>query len=109
MVLLAGAEAETRFRKSVAKQRWQVSIRTGSNHDAYLAHDLASYFTSSYEETDAYLRWLKVRTSNLIETHWDSIRGLASQLLERRTMSAAEVREALVNTSNDPTEPPGPR
>ena len=78
-VLLAGNEA-------VKKLTGRYDNR-GASEDRSEAVNLALYETGSSEETAALINWVQVRTKNLVDFHWDYIRAVATELLQRKTLS----------------------
>ena len=86
---LGGCAAEARF---VGRHNW-----IGAHNDWRFAADLSTYQAGGDEEADAYLNWLWERTRNIFRLdHWWGITtALADALVERRTLSAPEVRSLL--------------
>jgi hypothetical protein len=82
---LAGHIAEKHFR---GRANW-----IGSEADRQKAADLASYLVGSDEELSAYLKWLWVRTENLVRFYQPQITALASALLIEKTIQAKRVKD----------------
>lgn len=88
MMSLAGGIAERKYRGR-ANHR-------GSGADYDTASRLALDATSSGEEATAYLKWLHIRTEQLVSNHWDRIEAVALALLERQTLTAADVDQIMI-------------
>jgi ATP-dependent Zn protease len=86
MIYFAGGIASNRF---TGKED-----ADGVGHDNQYLTDLAMYMASSEEEIDAYLKWLYIRTQNLIDQPgiWPFIEALASELMNKRTLSGKETK-----------------
>jgi len=86
---LAGDAAWARL---MGRHSWQVA-----SSDYHRAVDLATYMTGDIEETEAYLKWLRVRVKGTIGQPlvWAQVEALAAALLARETLSEDEVREVL--------------
>jgi ATP-dependent Zn protease len=80
----------------------------GAQWDWDLAADLALYFTGSSEETDAYLKWLWIRTVNSLSRQlvWRKVEAVAIALLDRRELTRSEVKEILVAEERRFLRPP---
>jgi len=88
MICLAGAVAQRRFAPR--------SIRGWHPRNDYQrAADLATRVCGSDIEVNAMLRWLQIRTENLIETGWREVEAVANALLERDTLSSEEIVAAI--------------
>ena len=87
MVYFAGAAAE--------------KILTGTDpiesSDLTVAVGLTFALTASLEETLAYLRWLQVRTKELLAVphHWAAVGALAQELLARGEVSYRKARRVI--------------
>lgn len=88
MVCLAGTIAQRRFAPR------SVRVWHGEG-DRDLAADLALRLNGSGEAATAYLRWLDLRTADLIEATWDSVQSLANALLEVKTLNGRAARAAM--------------
>lgn len=91
---LAGMEAQRKYRPSSVRHYH-------SSHDYHHAVDVISYFAPEEAKLNAYLRLLGVRARNLVTNPqgWQGIEALASALMERKTLSAEEVRCVLSNAA----------
>jgi hypothetical protein len=87
IIYLAGAVAE---RKDGGRP-----TRVGCKGDRAAAADLALAVTSSEAEAGAFLRWLEVRTGNLLDRLdvWAGLRHIAETLVRERTLSGRRARE----------------
>jgi ATP-dependent Zn protease len=84
VVLLAGLSAERR----VTGRRDYVGAY--SHHEK--AADLAMRVCTSVEEVNAYLKWLEIRTDNILMHWWPSVEAVARALLERHTLDGEQVQ-----------------
>jgi ATP-dependent Zn protease len=73
----------------------------GSSSDYDNVVDLAMMATGSVEETEAYLKWLYVRTKQVVNVYWYLIEAIAEALLEHQTLSAADI-ERIMSTTKRP-------
>lgn len=90
--LLAGDVAEKR-----AAGR---SSHVGARHDVESANNVAfSVVGGDEREARAYLRWLNIRTQNLIAFAWPDVEAAARALLERKTLSGKELRDIVLRSS----------
>jgi ATP-dependent Zn protease len=87
VVCLAGHEAETVF---TGRQNW-----VGSRLDRTIAVDLATYLCGPAEEVSALLNWRRISARAFVLAHGAEIEAVARTLLERTTLTGAEVREAI--------------
>jgi hypothetical protein len=67
--------------------------RIHGDNDRKQAINFASQLTSSDRELEALLKLLHIRAEQLIESHWYLVEAAAKALLERETMTEAEVRK----------------
>jgi ATP-dependent Zn protease len=87
--LFAGHAAETIFLGRSSRS----SLTTlHASDDFQRAVALAQNLCGSDEEVEAYLHWLTVRASNLIEFHWSEVEIVAGALSGKRTINGKEVR-----------------
>jgi hypothetical protein len=105
--LLAGEEAEARLTGQRNKE--------GATFDRQAADDAALRLCNGdEEEATAFLRWLKVRTRNLIRHpgNWNAVRDIAAALLEKDRLTGEEARklfcEAQRRTAEARLPQPGP-
>jgi ATP-dependent Zn protease len=88
MICLAGAIAQRRIAPRSVRS-WHP--RSDYERAAEIAHRLCG----SDKEVNACLRWLQVRTENLIETDWREVEAVAKALIERSTLNAEEIWAAI--------------
>jgi hypothetical protein len=89
----AGGIAEGHFRG----RRNHVGART----DRKCALELASRLCGDLNETRAYLRWLLLRTRNLVLSQWPGVKRVAAELLVHRTLTGPKARKAYLAGIND--------
>jgi hypothetical protein len=89
MALLAGGIAE-----KIHFGRWN-HVCASSDH--YAAVNLAGYLTPSIEETQAYVKWLCIRTERMLTQpqQWLMVEAVAEALLERETLSVMAARRIM--------------
>ena len=76
------------------------SVRRYHAHtDHRAAVDVALHLTSSEEEASAFLKWLEIRTGNLLRAHWPMVDALSKELLARGSMRGKEVERLLLASS----------
>jgi hypothetical protein len=93
MVLIAGILAER-----MATGRWN---HRGACHDTHVVIDLMSRFQESPDAESAHFFWLAVRTRDELQRWWWRVEAIADALVERRSLSRAEigaVMEAFLNS-----------
>jgi hypothetical protein len=89
MSSLAGVVAEKTFTGKRANHGGAVS-------DYGSAADLAMYLAGNESETNALLKWLGMRVERIIKHRWDHVvRPIAEALIERQTLSQAEIYAVL--------------
>jgi hypothetical protein len=89
IVYLSGPEAQRQYNP----RSWR-SHHGASDHK--LAADLAlAINTSSDDAADAYLRWLEIVARDEVAASWPLIERVASALVARDTLTAAEIAEIL--------------
>jgi hypothetical protein len=94
LICLAGASAQRRFAPR--------SIRGWHSHGDYQkAVDISSHMCGSNKEENAYLRWLQVRSDNLVETYWLEIDAVAKALLKHRTLNGEEIVRAITSAGRE--------
>jgi len=84
---LAGEIAQRRA-SARSLRRWHAS------HDYRSALITLSYLAASDRELQKWLDLLVVRTGALIENHWHEVEGIVALLLEKKTASGPELRDA---------------
>ena len=67
----------------------------GAAGDCEGVRELAYRLWGWTEESDTYLKELKARADDLVETHWADIGAVAAVLLEQSELSGAAVRRAI--------------
>ncbi len=79
----------------------------GAHQDTQNAHDMASYLCGDPEEETAYVRWLWIRTQNLLRQpiHWRAIEVLAAALLEQERIGQKEARVIIRDAVSSYEEP----
>ena len=88
VVALAGPEAQRRH----SPRSWR------TYHGAYdlkQAVNLATRFNSSDEAVNAYLDWLAIVTRDEIALLWPRVETVAHALVDRRTLTSAEIKVLL--------------
>lgn len=95
MILLAGGIAEARATGPRAPG--------GCTRDDEHAADLALYAGASERQADPFLKWLEIRTEELIATRWAQVEAVAAALLRRGTLDEHALRRLL----GCPSEPGG--
>ncbi len=86
MVSAAGDAAESLL---TGRHNW-----LGARQDMENAHRMAGYLCGSPEEETAYVRWLWIRTQNLLRhhVHWRAVEVLAAALIEQKRIGQKEAR-----------------
>ena len=86
---LAGHVAEKIYSK-------QENYETSEN-DFHVAVDLASYLCGSNEEIEAYIKWLYIRTKNMLEhpNNWCKVKAFAEELLDHRRIGYVKARKIM--------------
>lgn len=95
-ILLAGVVAEREH--ALGWHAW-----AGAASDRSNALGLALRILS-HDEAPAYMKWLMVRTQNLVKWRWPAIEAMAQELLLRDEMSGAEAT-ALIRQTLSPPKP----
>lgn len=85
IVRLAGPVAQRKHRPS-SWRRYH-----GSDDYRGLAGLAACFYDG--ETLDAFIRWLELRTQDLVEIHMSAIDRVAQALLERKTLTSDEIKE----------------
>jgi hypothetical protein len=88
IVCLSGPEAHRQYNPG----SWR-SHHGASDHK--LAADLAQAINTSDDAADAYLRWLEIVARDEVAASWPLIERVASALVARDTLTAAEIAEIL--------------
>ena len=72
----------------------------GADHDISNALDLATRLTGSNEQASAFLKWMWIRTINLIKNplRWIAVEALAKELLIKNKIKAKEARHIIEQT-----------
>jgi hypothetical protein len=96
IILLGGEIAE---RRAAGRHNYP-GVRT----DYHRATHLASRACGNERQEAPFLRWLLVRTEDLIALHWSAVQGVAAQLLRHKTLNGEHVRGIILDTlRSDPT------
>ncbi len=69
--------------------------RFGAGEDHRQAVKLADCVTGSPEETEAYIKWLWIRTDTFVEVNWKIIELVAAELLAKKTLSYFEIESVI--------------
>lgn len=95
-VLMAGMEAQRRFRPS--------SVRSyhGTKDDTDVL-DYLEYFAAD-KELWFWQKQLRAQAKNLIASHWPAVEAVAAALLERKRLTGDEVR-AVIDAASQPWHP----
>jgi hypothetical protein len=88
MICLAGPIAQRRF----APRSWR---RWHGASDYQTAFDLALRINRSSSAADAHLKWLEMRTQDLVNSLWSFVEKLADDLLIHGVLSLEEIQTAL--------------
>jgi ATP-dependent Zn protease len=90
MMALAGPIAQKKHNPT-SRLRWH------GEHDFKVASEIAERVCSSAEEAAAFLRWLKVRTKNLVHTplRWFQIEHVAAALQQHGTLSKKQFKQEI--------------
>lgn len=90
MFCYAGVVAEALF---CGRHDWR-----GAGADMDTAEDLAMCVVGENKEFEAYMRWLKIRTRNLMASPivWVKVEAVAQTLLERKRLSGKETKQIIV-------------
>jgi ATP-dependent Zn protease len=96
-LLLAGVAAEQEHARK--RHNWP-----GATSDLRGATDLAARIAGR-DELPAYMKWLTVRTRNMVKRRWAAIDALARELLVREEMSGADATALIRRTSSPPMLP----
>jgi hypothetical protein len=89
MICLAGPIAQRHFMPS-SWRHWH------GGPDYITALNLALQVNGSPRAAKAHLKWLEIRTQDLLESLWTYVKGIAGDLLTRGTLSPQEIRSALL-------------
>jgi ATP-dependent Zn protease len=90
IILLGGDIAERR----AAGRHSYPGVRADYNR----ATDLASRACGNERQEAPFLRWLLVRTEDLITLHWCAVQELAAELLKYKTLNGEHVRAIILDT-----------
>ena len=96
IVLLAGDIAQRKFAPRSAR-RWHTTA------DRRAAATLALSICGSGKSATAYIAWLHIVTSDLVEARWKVIQRLATELLERKTLTGDEIRDCIFSRNGKPS------
>jgi hypothetical protein len=89
IICLAGPIAQRRFAPRSWRQWHGVS-------DYHAALDIALRLNESSRAAKAHLKWLEIRTENLVESSWSFVERVATALSVRGTLSSDEIRSLLL-------------
>jgi hypothetical protein len=89
MIWLAGLAAQLRFKPR--------SVRSYHHAGDYIeAVVIAEHLHGDQESADAFLRYMEIKTRNVVRTPWPQVELVASALLARDTIKGKEVTRLLV-------------
>lgn len=89
IICLAGPIAQRRF----APRSWR---RWHGASDYHAAHEIALRLNKSSKAAEAHLKWLEVRTEDLVDSLWNFIERVAVALSVRGMLSSDEIRSILL-------------
>ena len=90
IIALAGPAAQRRYNK----RSWRTYH--GSDDDRQVWKLATDKFPESSDKTlSACIRWLKLRTQDLIETNWPAVEKVAHALMEHGTLSGDDIKRVL--------------
>jgi len=84
----------------VAEKKFQTRRRYGGQEDRQNADDLLSYISGSYEVAAARLNVAILQARSLVEHRRREITAVANALVERKTLTAKQVREVICLATN---------
>lgn len=84
----------------VAEKKFCPRRHYGGQTDLNNAADLLSYISESTDITTARLNLAIRQARNLVERRWSEIASVANALVERKTLTANQVREAICLATN---------
>ena len=87
-ILFAGPAAQRKF----SPQSWR---STHGSEDHLQAVNFAVRVTGSTKITEAFLRWLELETSAMVDLNWPTIEAVAAALLQRETMKVKEIVDVI--------------
>ncbi len=90
MVALAGSTAQQLY-----SPRSYHHYQAKSDYDTVA--QLALSITGPPKETNAYLKWLEIRTRETLRLpwHWDAVKAMAEALIKRGTVSSREAKQVI--------------
>ena len=89
----------------VAEKKFRPRRHYGGQTDLLHATDLLSYISESNEITTARLNVATLRARSLVELRRREITAVANALVERKTLTAEQVREAICSWQEHPKNP----
>jgi len=103
MRLGAEKQAIVSFVGEIAQRKFRPrSVRRDHGwSDRYKTTDLMGYFVATDKELRAYLKWLHIRAELFVSSpyNWSLIEAVAAMLLERKRLSAEEVKDICLTVS----------
>lgn len=89
MACLAGHAAEIIYS---GHENW-----VGASQDNHLAIHLALYVTKSNEEIEAFIKWMQIRTMELLKNpiKWLVVESVAEELLKNKRLKAKDVKRII--------------
>lgn len=91
IVCLAGPSAQTKFH-SLSWRHWH------GHSDHEKATDLAMSMCGSPEQADAFIKWLEMRATDLVELHWREIEAVAMALIAKSKISGSLIHKIIFET-----------
>ena len=76
--------------------------RDGAQSDYEHAANLALYAGASERQADAFLKWLEIRTEELLATRWAQVKAVAAALLRHGTLDGDALRQLIVPDHSGP-------
>lgn len=100
IIVLAGHGALRRFNP-------RIRDRSGRLDDYKQAIYCLSFFSGSSRETEAYLRWLEIRTEEILKQKqvWNAVKALAQTLIEKKTLKGPEAEKIIEDAFADASKP----
>jgi hypothetical protein len=98
------------FAGGIAEHRYRGRRNlVGTTHDRHMIIDFLEPISGNIPELEAYALWLEQRAINLVARFWDVVEVVAAALLERHTLTGAQIRSAIYHGFDlARTNPPPP-
>jgi len=85
------------FAGCVAEKRFSGHAEALSGADLAVSIDFLQRLSEDPKVRDTYLHRLTAQAEELLETHWSSVEAVATALLERKTISPAQITAAILD------------